>query len=108
MRLVSICVKRRAADCILRLVIGERLVVPSSIVYLVVKLRLTPPRGSPAPATKEKDAEETKRILKFNDEKDNQFLNSKDESEGESSGASWAHAPYWPGVRDTLHPLRTS
>ena len=82
--------------------------VPSSIVYLIVKLRRTPPCVSPAPAGKEKDAEETKRILKFNDEKDNQFLNSKEEAESDSSGAGWAHAPYWPGVRDSLPPFDTN
>lgn len=76
--------------------------VPSSIVYLIVKLRRTPPRVSPAPTAKEKDADETKRILKFNDEKDNQFLNSKEEAEGDSSGTGWVHAPYWPGVCDLL------
>lgn len=83
------------------IVIGERIVIPSSIVYLVVKLRLSPHGGSSTP-TKEKDADETKRIIKTNDERDNQFLISKKESEELPSAAdtnTWAHAPYWPGVR---------
>jgi len=82
------------------IVIDERLVTPSSIVLLVVKLRLSPPwhavQSPPA-----KDVEETKRILKINDEKDNQFLVSKKDAEDESStdtANGWAHAPYWPGV----------
>jgi len=82
-------------------VIDERLVTPSSIVFLVVKLRLSPPWHAvqPPPA---KDVEETKRILKINDEKDNQFLVSKKDAEDESStdaANGWAHAPYWPGYR---------
>lgn len=50
---------------------------------------------------KEKDAEETKRSLKWNEEKDNQFLIGKKDVEDEPTGdvaSGWAHAPYWPGV----------
>jgi translocation protein SEC63 len=76
-------------------------VTPSSIVYLVIKLRLSSTRGSPPPAIKETDAEEMKRILKLNEEKDNQFLVSRKDVEEDPSGDAangWAHAPYWPGV----------
>lgn len=58
------------------------------------------PRSASPPA-REKDAEETKRILKVNDEKDNQFLVSKKDTEdelGADVASGWAHAPYWPGV----------
>jgi translocation protein SEC63 len=81
-------------------VIGERLVTPSSIVFLVVKLRIALPRHSASPPAREKDAEETKRILKMNDEMDHQFLVSKKDTEDELSAdaSGWAHAPYWPGV----------
>jgi len=61
--------------------------------------------GRQRPAAKEKDAEETKRILKFNDEKDNQFLDSKEEAEGDSSGGLLGPCPYWPGVRESLLAL---
>jgi len=83
-------------------VIGERLVTPSSIVYLVVKLRLSSSHGSLASPTKEKDVEETKRSLKLNEEADHQFLVSRKEVEddlSEGSASGWAHAPYWPGYR---------
>jgi translocation protein SEC63 len=85
-------------------VIGERLVTPSSIVYLIVKLRLSPSRGSSLslPPTQEKDAEETKRSLKSNEDKDNQFLVSRKDAEDNPSvdiASGWAHAPYWPGYR---------
>lgn len=87
-------------------VIGERLVTPSAIVYLVVKLRLSPPRGSSPPSPiKEKDVEETKRLVKLNDEKDYHFLTAKNDVEEPSSNdvVGWAHAPYWPGVCLSTH-----
>jgi translocation protein SEC63 len=82
-------------------VIGERLVTPSAIVYLVVKLRLNPPTSSSTIVHKEPDADETKRLLKINDEKDHQFLISRKDAEDMpsiDSAGGWAHAPYWPGV----------
>lgn len=86
-------------------VIGERLVTPSSIVFLVVKLRIAPPRQSLPLASREKNAEDTKRVSKMNEEKDSQFLFSKKDAEDESATdvtSGWGHAPYWPGVG---HPL---
>jgi translocation protein SEC63 len=80
-------------------VIGERIVTPSSIVFLVVKLRLSPPFGSAI--QKELDAEETKQNIKINEEKDEEFLAGRKEMEDISSDGTvsgWAHAPYWPGV----------
>lgn len=89
-------------------VIGERLVTPSSIVFLVVKLRLVPPAHTPAATlAKELDAEETKKAIKGNEEKDLAFLNGKKEAEDLDGGntGGYAHAPFWPGVSDLLFPL---
>jgi translocation protein SEC63 len=69
----------------------------------VVKLRLSPSQSSSSllTPTKEKDAEDTKRSLRSNEEKDNQFLVGRKDAEDEPSGdgaSGWAHTPYWPGV----------
>ncbi|RXW12291.1 hypothetical protein EST38_g13561 [Candolleomyces aberdarensis] len=80
-------------------VIGERVVTPSSIIFLVVKLRLTPPGSN----TERKDVsvDEAKRIVQYNDKKDEEFLLSKQEAEDLPKGRStgWAHAPHWPSNR---------
>ncbi|TFK35050.1 DnaJ-domain-containing protein [Crucibulum laeve] len=79
-------------------VIGERIIVPSSIIYLVVKLRISPPGTK---TEKELSVDETKRVIKANDEKDDKFLLAKGDTE-ELPGdvtSGWAHAPYWPGER---------
>ncbi|KAF8554965.1 translocation protein sec63 [Imleria badia] len=75
-------------------VIGERLVTPSSIVFLLVKLRVKAPGTStPAPV---QDAKSVKK----NDEIDEKFLNTRGDAEGiEGISAGYAHAPYWPGLR---------
>lgn len=82
-------------------VIGERVVTPSSIIFLVVKLRITPPGLSTE--RKELSVDETKRIVKLNDAKDEEFLTSRAEAEEISpAGADangWAHAPFWPAGR---------
>jgi len=84
-----------------RLVIGERVVSPNAIVFFVVKLRLTPPGLS----TEQKDlsVEDTKRVVKENEEKDEELLLSKNDAEevlpGKASG--YAHTPYWPAVSDS-------
>lgn len=74
--------------------IGERLVTPSSIVFLLVKLRVNEPGTTlPSPVLDAKTA-------KKNDEMDEKFLNTRgDAEELEGNGAGYAHAPYWPGVR---------
>ncbi|KII96122.1 hypothetical protein PLICRDRAFT_170703 [Plicaturopsis crispa FD-325 SS-3] len=79
-------------------VIGERVVTPSSIVFLVVKLRISPP--SPSPLPPKEDADDVK-ASKSNEEKDNLFLNSKQDAEDlrDSAAVRLAHAPYWPGNR---------
>lgn len=83
-------------------VIGERIVTPSSIVYLVVKLRLSPPSSDSDTKTekKELDAEETKKSIKANEEKDNEFLTGRNDVEplSDEGSVAFAHAPYWPGV----------
>lgn len=80
-------------------VIGERVVTPSSIIFLVVKLRLTPPGSN----TERKDVsvDEAKRIVQYNDKKDEEFLLSKQEAEDlpKSRSTGWAHAPHWPSSR---------
>ncbi|KXN80902.1 Translocation protein sec63 [Leucoagaricus sp. SymC.cos] len=86
-------------------VIGERVVTPSSIVFLVVKLRLIPP--SKQIQRRELSVDETKKAVKSNDEKDEKFLTSRGEMEeldGEREIATVAHAPYWPSVRFPLLP----
>jgi len=81
-------------------VIGERGVTPSSIVFLVVKLRLN--RPGKKTQRKELNVDETKKAIKYNDELDDKFLTSRNEMEeleDEQNVATGAHAPYWPGER---------
>jgi translocation protein SEC63 len=87
------------ADAAFR-VIGERLVTPSSIVYLVLKLRISPLFGSTIKG-EELDVEETKRSVRLNEEKDLLFLNDRGDAEQlpDDFSNGWAHAPYWPGNR---------
>jgi translocation protein SEC63 len=86
------------------LVIDERIVTPAAIVYLVVKLRLTPPTSSSANAEKEESVDtvdDVKQRLREEEAKDYAFLTSKAESEegfGDDA-AGWAHAPLWPANR---------
>ncbi|CDO70306.1 hypothetical protein BN946_scf184370.g7 [Trametes cinnabarina] len=75
-------------------VIGERFVTPSSFVHLLVKLRLAPlaKDGSVVPLPKPE----------VNEKRDNEFLNSKKDTEDLPSGeyvSGYAHAPYWPANR---------
>ncbi|KAF8837100.1 translocation protein sec63 [Paxillus ammoniavirescens] len=75
-------------------VIGERLVTPSSIVFLLVKLRVTEPNAisPPSPNVNARN--------KKNDDIDEKFLNSRGEAEElQGDGAGWAHALFWPGLR---------
>lgn len=81
------------------LVIGERIVTPSSFVFLILKLRVLPPLSQPP---KELDAEEVKAKVKANEEKDYKFLTGNNDAEdlaSEDSTIGWAHTPYWPAVR---------
>ncbi|OSD01694.1 DnaJ-domain-containing protein [Trametes coccinea BRFM310] len=75
-------------------VIDERYVTPSSFVHLLVKLRLAPlaKDGSAVPLPKPEMSEK----------RDNEFLNSKKDTEDLPSGeyvSGYAHAPYWPANR---------
>ena len=85
------------------------MVTPSSIIFLVVKLRISPP-GLSSTERKELSVDETKRIVKLNDAKDEEFLTSRAEAEDISpAGADvtgWAHAPFWPAVCTTSTPYR--
>ncbi|KAF6743039.1 translocation protein sec63 [Ephemerocybe angulata] len=81
-------------------VIGERIITPSSIIFLVVKLRLVPPGTS----TEKKDlsVDETKRVAAANEKKDEEFLLTKGDAEDVPKGKTttgWAHAPRWPTAR---------
>jgi translocation protein SEC63 len=81
-------------------VIGERIVTPSSIVFLVVKLRLSPP--STSAVEKELGVAELKHNNRDVEKKDDEFLASRNEMEDlspDGTPSGWAHAPYWPGVR---------
>ncbi|KAJ7695116.1 Sec63 Brl domain-containing protein [Mycena rosella] len=82
-------------------VIGERIITPSSIVYLVVKLRLVPP-GAALPKEEEMDGEEAKRLARANEEREMAFLNGRKDAEELQPGqvfSGGAHAPFWPAVR---------
>lgn len=88
-------------------VIGERVVTPSSIVFLVVKLRISPPLSNVV-QEKTLDVNEAKRRVKLNDEKDEGFLNSRKEAEElppDNQLPGWVHAPYWPGVCNSALPV---
>ena len=83
----------------IRTVIGETIVTPSAIVYLLVKLRISPP-GTRRAETKELSVDEMKRVLESDHEIDEKFLESRLDAE-ENSGlrtTGSAHAPHWPGV----------
>ncbi|THH32152.1 hypothetical protein EUX98_g2021 [Antrodiella citrinella] len=72
-------------------VIDDRVVTPSSIVYLVVKLRLTPPTGPVQPEP-----------VKVNERRNYDFLISKKDAEdiaADTPLSSSAHAPHWPTDR---------
>ncbi|KAG1764642.1 translocation protein sec63 [Suillus occidentalis] len=78
-------------------VIGERLVTPSSIVFLLVKLRLRRPLQSDAPSS---SSEKSAKAIREDREKDDKFLNSRKDAEDiEGTTPVWAHAPHWPGLR---------
>ncbi|KAG1753320.1 translocation protein sec63 [Suillus lakei] len=59
-------------------VIGERLVTPSSIVFLLVKLRLRRPLQSDAPSSV---SEKSAKAIREDREKDDKFLNSRKDAE---------------------------
>jgi translocation protein SEC63 len=80
-------------------------------VFLVIKLRLSPPRDPSVPEveTKEPGVDEIKRTLKANEDKDLKFLNDRKDSEDmpDDAASGWAHAPYWPSVSPAYrHALR--
>ncbi|KAI8984903.1 DnaJ-domain-containing protein [Trametes punicea] len=75
-------------------VIGERFVTPSAFVHLLVKLHLAPltKDGRPVPLPKPET----------NEKRDNEFLNSKKDTEDLPQGgyvSGYAHAPHWPANR---------
>ncbi|KIK17816.1 hypothetical protein PISMIDRAFT_14791 [Pisolithus microcarpus 441] len=79
-------------------VIGERVVTPSSIVFLLVKLRLRDLSSLPIDTIKSEDTEAEGSPV--NDGIDEKFLHSRrDAEEIEVGDTGFVHAPYWPGVR---------
>ena len=77
-------------------VICESVVTPSSIVYLLVKLRISPPGATVV--EKELSVEETKRPAQATAKGDEQFLSSREDAEDldASSTNGYAHAPTGP------------
>ncbi|EIW81991.1 translocation protein sec63 [Coniophora puteana RWD-64-598 SS2] len=73
-------------------VIGERLITPSAIVFLLVKVRVRPPV---AVASEKGTSETEEQRAKREDE----FLNSRGDAEDVKLPTSYAHAPRWPGLR---------
>ncbi|TCD69184.1 secretory subunit [Steccherinum ochraceum] len=74
-------------------VIDDRIVTPSSIVYLVVKVRLTPPTDGPLSFTPD---------AKSYEKRNYEFLASKKDVEDvspQTTISSLAHAPHWPSHR---------
>ena len=89
------------------LVIGERIVTPSSIIYLLVKLRISPPGASSE--NKELSVEDTKTRVQKDEEIDEKFLTSRLDAEelptAQLNGV--AHAPFWPGVSSLSCPYQS-
>jgi len=75
-------------------VIDDRLVTPSSIVYLVVKARLIHPSSPPTQVSKESKANDN------SEKRDYEFLTSrKDVEDIPGFVGTSAHAPHWPTTR---------
>ena len=91
-------------------VIGETVVTPSSIVYLLVKLRISPPGATGAKKETSVEVEETNRLAQATAKEDEEFLSICEDAEDldASSTNGYAHAPHWPGVSSSLmtHFLR--
>ena len=88
-----------------KLVIGERIITPSSIIQLVVKARFVPATGEEVKQEEkeEHDIDTVKRLVRANEEKDMAFLTGRREAEELANGLNVmkrAHTPYWPAVRD--------
>ncbi|KAF5349431.1 hypothetical protein D9758_014627 [Tetrapyrgos nigripes] len=64
--------------------IGDRIVMPSSVVFLVVKLRLIPPTQF---SSKNEHCKKSRSLF------DIEVM----EDEEQATAEGYAHAPYWPG-----------
>ncbi|KDR74324.1 hypothetical protein GALMADRAFT_70989 [Galerina marginata CBS 339.88] len=86
-------------------VIGERIVTPSSIIYLLVKLRISPPGAGSEVKEEELTVDEKKKAVQVEEEIDEKFLASRLDAEElpasvqSQASAATAHAPFWPGTR---------
>jgi len=77
-------------------VIGENIVTPLAIIFLVVKLRI--PTQTSSKKTETKITFTPKEI----EAREQEFLINKKEAEDllmDGTGKTWAHAPYWPSNR---------
>ncbi|KAF8905804.1 hypothetical protein CPB84DRAFT_1844796 [Gymnopilus junonius] len=83
-------------------VIGEKTVTPSAIIYLLVKLRISPPGSSSSESEKEPTVDEKKKAVQTEEQRDDKFLSSRSDSEdlpASKANSYAAHAPFWPGTR---------
>jgi translocation protein SEC63 len=83
-------------------VIGERIITPLAIIFLVVKLRV------PSQAPISKNSSTMSPPPKGTEARDQEFLTSKKDAEDlslDGAGSAWAHAPYWPLVRSLVNNL---
>ena len=82
--------------------IGDRVVSPSAIVYLIVKLRLKSPLAQVSQDNNQKpelDVDQIKRRVKQNEDQEEEFLKSRGDAESVTGvTAEYAHAPRWPSV----------
>ncbi len=81
-------------------IISERVVSPSAIGYLVVKLRLNSPIAEPLQDDEgqELDVYTIQRRVKRNDEQEEEFFRSRGDAEEVKTIAEYARAPHLPGV----------
>jgi|SRR6266850_357530 len=85
------------------IVIGERIVTPQALVHLVMKLRVSPPKGTTTSEPNGKVDTENRPTIDADEESrlDNAFLNSPRDVEDLKSSTpilSSAHSPLWPAV----------
>lgn len=79
------------------IVIGERIVTPSALVHLVVRLRIVPPSSEESNGKAKEGSGEVIADVKAEEG----FLKSAKDAEEMPEGAdalSAAHAPHWPAV----------
>lgn len=91
-------------------VIGERIVTPQALVHLVMKLRVSPPKSTPASEVNGNAETENRPNVDADEEErlDDAFLNNpKDVEDLQSTSPilGSAHVPFWPSVCLSLPTL---